>query len=360
MSVDFEHLYKRYDAFWHRANEDRPLVDMFGPGNSGVITPEPHHADLREAWLDTDFQIRNARKAVENTFYLGEGYPRYNPNLGPDLLGAVCGCELEFGNRTSWAKPIIEDYEDFDPIVFDENNFWWKKIVELTKAALADSKGDYLVGITDLHPGADGLVSLRGPQDTAYDIYDEPEQIKARIWEIFPVFKEMITRLHTIISTKQQACSNWMGVLHPTELWYPPSCDFSCMISTENFEEFIIPELEAEIDWLPNALYHLDGPDALRHLDRLLQIKKLKGIQWVYGAGQPSGRHWGDVLQKIQAADKCIMMYCQPEDLVPLCEILDPRGVHFRCTVPDIDSGKALLQEMERVTRTHHPRFFVK
>jgi len=360
MSFNYEFIKKRYREYWNKANEDRPLIQLFGPGLKVTTEMGENHATMRDAWLDSEYQLKMARKNIENSFYLGEGYPMFNPNLGPDLLGAICGCELQFSNRTSWAEPCIKDYDSFPEIKFDENNFWWKKICEITQAALDDSNGDYIVGITDLHPGADGLVSLRGPEDAAMDIYDEPDQFKKRVWEILPVYKETISRLHAMISAKQEVCSNWMTVLHSDELWYPPSCDFSCMISTDNFEEFIIPELQAEIDWLPNSIYHLDGPGALRHLDRILEIENLNGVQWVYGAGQPSAKHWGEVLQKIQNAGKCIQVYCEPEDIIPLCEILDPRGVHFKCTIADRDSGEALLKEMERTCRNKRGLFSFK
>ena len=55
-----------------------------------------------------------------------------------------------------------------------------KKTVELTKAILDDSRGDYLVGITDIHPGMDGLVSLRGPEELCFDLYEDPETVKEK------------------------------------------------------------------------------------------------------------------------------------------------------------------------------------
>ncbi len=351
MKFDYERLEKRWASFWARENEDRPLVNLAVPKKIATAQELRVPPTLREQWLDTEYVIKKARRGIENTEYLAETLPLFNPNLGPDLVGAVCGCGLEFGERTSWAEPCIEDYEMFPPVAFEESNPWWKKICEITQAALDDARGDYLVGITDLHPGADGLVSLRGPEEAAMDIYDDPEQFKQRVWEIFPVFKEMTARLHGMISAKQKGCSNWMGILHPTELWYVTSCDFSCMISQANFEEFVVPELLAELDWLPASMYHLDGPGALRHLDRLLAMEKLKGVQWVYGAGQPSARHWLPVLQKIQAAGKCIQVACEPEDIVPVCEALDAQGVHLQCSAPDKETGEAMLKEMERIYR---------
>jgi hypothetical protein len=127
------------------------------------------------------------------------------------------------------------------------------------------------------------------------------------------------------------------------------SCDFSCIISPENFEEFIIPELIDEIDFLPASLYHLDGPDALRHLDRLLEIEKLGGIQWVYGAGQPSAMHWIPTLKKIQDAGKLVEVTCEPEDIIPVCEALKPQGVHLICYVDDLETGEQLIKDAERV-----------
>ena len=205
-------------------------------------------ATLEERWMDTEYQLNAFRWGMENTHYLGESYPLFNPNLGPDVLGAVCGCDLHFGEVTSWASPCIEDYETHPSIVFDENNFWWKKISELTQAAVEDAKGEYLVGITDLHPSADAIVSLRGAENAAMDLYDEPDQFIHRTWEVHEVFKEMTRRLHNIIAPHQRGCSNWMGIVHPDELWYVTSCDFIYMISKAHFEEFIAPELLAEVN----------------------------------------------------------------------------------------------------------------
>ena len=355
--MDMEKLLQRYESYWNHENGDRPIVNMTTNASRIPVELDENHKTYRDAWLDTEYVIKKAREVIESTVYLGEGYPAFNPNLGPDLIGAVCGSELEFGEITSWSKPCVDSYETFGEIKFDENNPYWKKICEITNAALEDSKGDYVVGITDLHPGADAVVALRGAETSAFDIYDYPDEFKKMVWDILPVFKEMTSRLHGMISKKQKMSSCWMGIIHPTELWYPTSCDFSCMISPDDYKEFILPELIEEIKWLPNSVYHLDGPDALRHLDTILSIKELKGVQWVYGAGQPSAKHWIDVLKKIQDAGKCVQVSCTTDDLLPLCEALDPRGVHLRCGVPDKESGEHLLKEMERICREKRAHF---
>lgn len=100
-------------------------------------------------------------------------------------------------------------------------------------------------------------------------------------------------------------------------------------------------------------MYHLDGPAAARqHLARILQFEKLDGVQWVYGAGQPSARHWLPLLRQIQAAGKRIQVHCEVEDVVPVCEALRPEGVHLIVDdCPDVETGEKLLQAAEEATR---------
>ena len=351
MNLDYERVAARYREFWAVANEDRPLINMSTAKK--IILPDAPTAPatLEERWMDTEYQLKCFRRGLAATEFLAESFPIFNPNLGPDILGAVCGCDLKFGEITSWAEPYIEDYENVPPIKFDENNKWWKKIVEITRAALDDANGDYLVGITDLHPGADAIVSMRGAEEAALDLYLNPEAFKTRVWEAYEIFCRMTDGLHDIISQKQKGCSNWMGILHPDQKWYVTSCDFAYMISKEHFEEFIVPELLAELDFLPASVFHLDGIGSLKHLDRLLEMERLGGVQWVYGSGKPTAKHWVEVYQKIPKAGKIVEIPCNFDDILPLCEVLDPQGVRFNCggDCPDKESGEALIKEVERI-----------
>ena len=76
------------------------------------------------------------------------------------------------------------------------------------------------------------------------------------------------------------------------------------MIGPRMFDEFARPELEASCKKLDHAFYHLDGVGQLAHLDSLLTIKELKGVQWVPGEGKPQGEAWPDVYRKIIGAGK--------------------------------------------------------
>ena len=60
---------------------------------------------------------------------------------------------------------------------------------------------------------------------------------------------------------------------------------------------------------LTNPFDHLDGVPQLKHLDSLLEIPELKGVQWVPGAGQPGVSEWPEVYREIRDAGKLIQFF---------------------------------------------------
>ena len=348
---NYEYLKKRYIDFWNLENHDRPLICA----NVLVDDPLPEipaPGSLKEKWENVDYVLSSAIRGIENTYFGGEALPYFNPNLGPDILGAVAGCEIEYGEHTSWATPCVSDWDEHPELVFDENNRWWKKIAEITKAAIENAHGRYLVGITDLHPGTDGLVSLRGPRELCLDLIEYEGNLQERIDQIFKIYVEMFTRLDSIISPHQEGTNNWMNIWHPEKKWYVTSNDFSCMISASDFEKLVVPALIDELNFLDASIYHLDGPGALRHLDRLLELPRLNGIQWVFGAGQPGPLHWIPVYKKIQAAGRLAQIPCHADEVKTLCNELNPEGLQLQVYGLDNKSDvEDLLKLAEKESR---------
>ena len=106
--------------------------------------------------------------------------------------------------------------------------------------------------------------------------------------------------------------------------------DFSVMISTKMFEDFVLAELDEVCNWLDHSVYHFDGQEQIRHLDMLLSIKKLNTIQWTHVAGQPDFTAFIPVYQKIQAAGKGVIM--APTSVRQAKELIDnlrPQGLYL-------------------------------
>lgn len=341
-------IQQKYMEYWNRENHNRPLVSIVGTDTYEL--QGFRHDNLKERWFDTDYVIAKVNKTLENTYYGCEAYPMFFPDLGPDQFAAFYGTELAFGDTTSWALPNYGDVEteEIPEFSMDKNGKYYQKLMELMKAMLENGKGRYFTGLPDIHPGADCLVSMRGPQQLCIDTLESPEFIIDRTKKLFPGFRQVIEDFYEITREYQTGSTNWMGVWHP-EKWYVTSCDFSCMISPDMYEELIVPELLMEIDYLDASIYHLDGPDALKHLDRLLKIEKLKGIQWVYGAGAPTASHWLETIQKIQDAGKIVHIEVKPEELEFMLQNVKPEGVLFQVNA----ESRKQAEELEKIVKKY-------
>lgn len=323
---DWEKTKERYIEFWNRENHGRPLFGI--RGFRGGKPPELARPEsLEQMWTDSGFITANARKTIESRVYGGESFPIVCADLGPDLFGAIVGGGIEFAWDTSWARRVCgEDDWEALRLGFDEDNPWWKLIDGQLADIARDSRGDYLVGFADWHGGCDALVSLFGPEAVSLALYDHSAAVKRLTMELYGVFREVMARSHERTKHVQQGTTHWTGLWHPG-MWYSTSCDFNILLSPRMFEEFVLPELELELEFLEASIYHLDGPGAFRHLDRLLELPKLNGIQLVYGSGAPPAVHWLPELKRIQAARKCIHITCKPSELGTLLRELTPEGL---------------------------------
>jgi hypothetical protein len=344
---DWERTQQKFIEFWNKENHDRPLITISGLKDGYIPKKITAPEKFEDRWTNIEYVIESSRESFASTFFGGEAFPNLWPNLGPDIFGAILGDKIAFGENTSWSLHTMGGWENAKKFEFNPENKWWKKIKQMTEAVVEDANGNYLVGITDLHPGADGLVSLRGPENLSMDLFDNPDEVKKAIFELSDVFKTVFDELYNITTKKQRGTSNWLGVWHP-EKFYVTSCDFIGMLSSSMFMEFIEPELLSELDWMDASIFHLDGPSALRHLDALLEIPKLNGVQWCYGAGQPTARFQIEVLKKIQNAGKLIHISVEPADLDTLLEQLKPEGLIIDVLpIPNDISGTIKFTEQE-------------
>lgn len=350
INQDYEYVKKRWRQWWKKENEDRPLISVVAPKRGMKPYPDPYKGTLEEKWRDIEYIVKRETYYYENTYYGGESFPMFNPNLGPDIYGAILGdCDIQFAENTSWSKHFAEEeLSERAPFVFDENNRWWKKIKQMTEYASEQAAGKFLVGVTDIHSGLDALTSLYGPEAICMALYDMPEKIGELLRSSEEVASRVFAELFRITRQRQDGSMNWSQIWDPDGNYYITSCDFACLISADNFEEFIAPTVEREVAELDHSVFHLDGVGALRHLDRLLSIEKLDGVQWVYGDGQPTARAWKDVLQKIQKAGKNVQVNVMPDEIEEVCSFLKPEGVHLCCWTPDEDAAKAVIAKTEK------------
>ena len=346
---DWEMRIKRQDAWWNCEIIDRPVVSMI-VGKTVPEYPWPQPGEwksIRDRWMDTTYSAELMRACALNTEFYGDALPNYFPNLGPDITAAFMGSELEFSEGTSWSIPILHDWADADKLQFSKDNFYFKKIDEMTDAYLEAGKGLFYTGVTDIHTGADMVAAFRDPMTFNMDLIDEPEAVRALLARCEQVITEVYEYFYAKLKAADQPCVNWSGVVSNMK-WCMTSDDFSCMISKKMWDEIFMPIITREAQRLEATLYHLDGPNALRHLDSLLSIKEISAIQWTYGAGNGKAIDWLPIYQKCQAAGKGIQILAGFDEVDTLIANLKPEGVWLALgVVPDDETAQAVLRKVE-------------
>ncbi len=351
LKADAPEAVERMEAWWQGAILDRPTVQITAPCVQRPALPESSHTSHAERWCDVDYVLRRAEAQMRGTWFGGESMPIFNPNLGPEILTAAFGAPLEFSADTSWSVPILHDWSDIDSLRLDPENPHVRTILELTRESLRRGRGKWLTGLTDLHPGGDLVASLRDPQQLCVDLINEPEQVHRLIAHVQSSFFDFYTLQEELIRAAGQTVTTaWLN-LFAEGRYYIPSNDFSCMVSTPMFREFFLPELIEETEWLDYSIYHLDGPQALRHLDTLLDMPHLDAIQYVYGAGAGPASRWLDVYQRIQQAGKKLHISIGLDELETFMEGLRPEGVMLQFGAPSVEAGQAAIERIKRWTR---------
>ena len=347
---DYEQSKARMDAFWACALIDRPVVQFYlsKPVDECVPLPASNHNTSAEWWLDAEYQAELALAQLQNQEFLGDSMPVAFPNLGPEVFSAFYGCPLVFGDYgTSWSEPILLDWNQADTLCLDWESPYLKKLHEMTDALLAIGQGKFITGMPDWHPGGDAVAALRNPQTLALDMIEHVAEVKQLLGKLEADYYQLYDCFYHKLRRAGQPISTWLPLVCD-EKYYIPSNDFSIMISTAMFEDVFLPGLIRDCQFLDRSIYHLDGPGALRHLDSILAIPELDGLQYVPGAGNEGYHKWVGVYRKAQAAGKAIEVFCTVQEIDAVMETLDPHGVYLSVSgVPSREVGEAMLKRLE-------------
>jgi len=297
--------------------------------------------------MDPNVSIQSHRSRFSLTHFVGESFPRFRVDLGPVILGAFLGCPLTLADYSSWQYPILKDWPQVNQVQWDESNRWWKAILRVTQAAVADSNGDYVVGIPDMGAAGDVAANLRGNADYLMDLYDHPDQVLALEEKTFDWWLHAYDRLYSLIAPLGMGSTSWLRAWSSGRT-YPVQCDISALASTKMFERFFLPTVIRQAQALDRCIYHLDGPDATRHLQLLLDCDDIHAIQWMPGVGSAPMVEWTPFLKRIQDGKKALHISAMPWEVPRLLEELAPEGLMIETWTETMDQANGLLRLAEK------------
>ena len=322
---------EKFANYWQHKNTGRPLmcviarrpeVEQFSDGTpveggylDQICQGKYYNMPKELYWKDMEDKYQNAERIVARYRYfcdthafLGESFPNLNIDFGPGSTAAYLGSDIGFKEDTVWFKKCLDGWDGVPKLTFDPENKWFKKHLQLAKDCRALAKDDFYVDMPDLMENIDVLASLRGAQDTLFDLLDEPEKVGKRIQEVTDVYYEYYDRFYDVIKDKDGG--NAYTVF---QIWGPGrtvklQCDFSAMMAPEDFRKYIQPSLRTQSENVDHVLYHLDGPAAIKHMDALMEIDGIDALQWTSGDAGPDGTlpDWDVIYDKAIAAGKSI------------------------------------------------------
>ena len=306
---NWEETKKKWESYWKRQNTGRPLMCIWAekeeardPEREAALKP----ISMEDKYQNAERMVERFRYFCETHEFMGESFPNISLDFGPGSMAGYLGSNIVFNEDTVWFEEFVEDWLEYKDLAYDPENVWIKKHLELFRRVKELAGDDFLIGIPDIMENIDVLASMRGAQNTIFDMIDEPEEITRRIGQIDDIYFKYYDQFYDIVKAEDK--SSCYTVF---QIWGPGKtaklqCDFSAMMSPDNYREFIQESLRKQARQLDNVIYHLDGPDAIKHVDAIMEIEEIDALQWTSGDYGPDGtfEEWYQIYDKAVAAGK--------------------------------------------------------
>jgi len=282
MAIPIPERIKRYQTWLKREPADRPLIGL-------IWEPDiPPHPDLITLSVD-DQEVIPERIDPAAVLPLIEKWHRrdaqltcdtihcFCPAFGMPWMEAMAGCRVTSHPGSLWAEPALSSYQNRDPIQFDPENPWLRKLIEFTRILVENSNGRYPVALPQMRGPLDVLAALRSPEQMCIDILQQPREVKLILNEITDLW---IAVNRTILD---QIPLFFNGTLSRMKAWMPgktitPQNDVSSLISAAAYRELAMACDTKIISSFPYHCYHLHATE-YTHIATLLNLGPLTALQ---------------------------------------------------------------------------------
>ncbi|HBC89190.1 MAG TPA: hypothetical protein DCZ94_19800 [Lentisphaeria bacterium] len=340
---DIDAAKNNWDTFWNGTNK-RPMLSAVLPRKGKTPVEKPPYA----AGHDGNFApvLDQICGWVETHEFLGEAIPFHYLEFAADHFSILLGADLVFpGEGGGWPLHFVNSWEKTE-LSFKRHGKWWRRTVDFAEAIKKRFGDDIMIASPTFVANLDALVAVRGANDVLLDMMDQPALIRRALDQVLKSYKEILAEYEILFEYKRLGSITRHGIYSKGRI-NVPQCDLSCMLSGEMFREFVLPYLKAEMECYDAVEYHLDGPDAIRHLEDLCSIDKLGVIQWVSGAGNEK-KDWTWLHDKIDALGKGQILWANPELAVSYAKKYKSRKLFFLLSVKsrqEFDDCTGLLEE---------------
>jgi hypothetical protein len=340
LNQDWERAQKRLEAFWERQILDRPCIPVYvEPGSTAPDVP-----DLERYYTDAETYFAIEQQHYLRRGFLGEAFPVLYTSwrVLPTLLGA----RHEYQGGTIWYRPVAGSLDEVDLSSFSLEHPVVRAMETFLEGCARLGKGECFIGYPPL-ANPDEPAILCGFSQYCMDLADDPGKalrLESRITEIW---KQLFDRFTDAVNRHMPGSCSWLPAWHPGRAALI-EFDLGGMIGSGHFKRFL-PYLLARAEHADRAIYHLDGPGALVHLDTILGLAQIDAVQWEPGAGGGDLSDWIPVMRRIQNAGKGLYAGGSGVSVGEarfLLHELEPEGLILPVKVASRNEGERFLEEV--------------
>jgi len=352
---DWKTVQKRYDAWW---KGEGLVVSLWGngipdPDLAGAGTSASAHSTAAD-WYDPAAFAASERRALSQKRFPLDIVPFVYTDYGTVSLAPMLGSPVNFGQDTVWYGPSGLTPENDHTLAFDETNPFCRNLVRVVEESKRLAGNDYFVGAPALAPGLDVLAELRGTAELMMDMAMDGDWVHAKLREIQTVSYAAIDRLYPLLRDDEGRMFHSFFMFGAPGTSALAQCDTAAMISPAMFAEFCVPYLREYCDRYDRVLYHVDGPDALRTVDMVLEVEGLDAVEFTPGPQLPQGGDpsFYDLYRKIKKAGKsveAVWIKDENDTVERLLDAVGPEGMYLEI---EIDSLKA-ADKIERIVERY-------
>ena len=318
---NWNETHDRFIAWWKGDLHESPLISLITKRDTprGALETVPQGQAGEHYFSDMPAVLANFRNSLRQRNFDLDSYPSLDLNFGPGSMALYLGSEPIFSPETVWFNPCVFEenggWENF-ALKYDPNNHWWKEHLRIHKEAVEAAQGEFYVNIPDIVENMDILAAMYNSEALCLDLLENPDIIKKRLEELNELFFIYYDAFYDMLKDEKGGSS-----FTAFRIWGPGKtckvqCDFNVLMSPAHFREFVCPTLADQCARLDNTIFHLDGPDAIRHAQALMEIPHLDGLQWTPGAAHPDGGDecWYPLYDIVHEAGKRLWVYLEDGD----------------------------------------------
>lgn len=348
--TDWEHLRKRYVAFWNNQVEGNAIIaHIQNPNPSASKTPpELWMAEASESkYLNPEklYRLKQWKRSFWN--WHTDLFKYVIPSYGPNVFAGFCGGKVEFGVDTVWHEPVISSLDESSRIHFDCNNRYWKALLDSIDYAVKNFSGEIHLGLPDFGGPADWISTFMGTENFLIACIEEPDKMRDFALRLADECNEAFDITYDIISRANDGSVNWMPVWYSGKMGTVQD-DMAINFSPEMFADIFMPAIRKMAGHTDKTVLHWhDG--CAQHLDKFLLENTIDLIQFGHDPNTGSFRNFIGDMRRIQSAGKKLFISCvDADDVKFFIENLTPQGLMMIINTGNDDASKK-MEENARI-----------